>query len=323
MKPVKLGIIGCGIATTELHWPALHKLQDQFEIAMVCNRSLEKAQAFSKTLGTVPYVTDYKALLKNDSIEAVTVAVPIHLNHEIVTEALDAGKHVFVEKPIAANREEAASLVDLAEKSDRVTIVAENLRYQSVYLKLKELIDQGAVGSIYSIFWNCFANVTEDNKYAQTPWRKNHQYPGGFITDGGVHNIAVIRDLLGEIKGKSAHIQSINPAIGEIDSMSYQFISEKGTHGILNLYFSSKGFDVNFFLLSGDKGSIVLQDDTITAKLEDGSIIFKQRFQDDDGYRKEFENFYSAIREGAPVKSTFAEGYRDLCGILEAIDLGK
>jgi len=64
MNPIKLGIIGCGIAARELHFPALQKLQDKFSITVVCNHSEPKAKSFAEMAGGVPFVLDYQELLK-------------------------------------------------------------------------------------------------------------------------------------------------------------------------------------------------------------------------------------------------------------------
>ncbi len=66
MEKVKLGIIGCGIAAQSLHWPALQKLKDEFEITIICNHTEKKAQDFSKLLGGVPYVLSYNKIINRD-----------------------------------------------------------------------------------------------------------------------------------------------------------------------------------------------------------------------------------------------------------------
>nr|MBC8400837.1 Gfo/Idh/MocA family oxidoreductase [Candidatus Neomarinimicrobiota bacterium] len=84
MPPIKLGIIGTGLAARKLHWPALKKLLAKFEIATVCNHTDQKAREFARLVGGVPYVLDYHDLLDNSQIEAVDIVLPIELNH-IVT----------------------------------------------------------------------------------------------------------------------------------------------------------------------------------------------------------------------------------------------
>ena len=111
MKPVRLGIIGCGLAAKNIHWPALKKLKDKFSIVCVCNHTEPKARQFSKLVGNVPYVLDYKDLLKRPDLEAVDIILPICLNYSVTKDSLEAGKHVIVEKPLAANIKDAKEML--------------------------------------------------------------------------------------------------------------------------------------------------------------------------------------------------------------------
>ncbi|HEX9652504.1 MAG TPA: Gfo/Idh/MocA family oxidoreductase, partial [bacterium] len=241
MKPVKLGIIGCGIATRELHVPALLKLQDKFEIAVVCNNNEPKAKACSDLLGGTPFVCDYRELLSRADVEAVDIAVPYNSNYEITGAALEAGKHVIVEKPIAHDLEEARRMLELDSGFPQVKMVAENFRYHPVFLRLKALMAAGRIGEPLAVFWNVFRLVDANNKYYQTGWRVENRFPGGFITDGGVHNIAALRLMFGDIVRGHSFTRSVNPEIGDSDSLSFQFVTVGGVQGVLNIFVSVKG----------------------------------------------------------------------------------
>ncbi len=134
MKQVRLGIIGCGIAARELHWPALKEMKDRFEITLVCNHTKSKAQSFSEMIGGTPYVTDYHEILINDDVDAVSIILPFELNLQVSEDALEAGKHVMVEKPLAGNLIDAKAMLGLDRKyRNRVMMVAENFRYRPLY----------------------------------------------------------------------------------------------------------------------------------------------------------------------------------------------
>lgn len=319
MKPVKLGIIGCGIALTDLHWPALKQLTDQFEIVSVCSRTEQKAADFSKMIGGVPYVTDYRKILENPEIEAVDIALPIHLNFQVTKEALEAGKHVFLEKPIAANLAEAETMLTFETKYPKVMMVAENFRYSPVFHRVREHLDSGKIGKPYSVFWDSFFHLELSNKYAQTKWRINHKYPGGFITDGGVHYIAALRYIFGEITSGISYTKSVNPALGELDSISFLFNTQNSVNGVFNLYHSSKGYSENKLVILGSEGSIVVDDKTIILSRENETTV-KETVESDGGYKAEFEDFFQAVRTGKKVLSTFNEGYKDLRTIIHALD---
>ncbi len=319
MGPIKLGIIGCGIAARDLHLPVIQALKDKYKIVMVCNHTEEKARDFAISAGNVPYTRNYKELLKNPEVEAVDITVPIHLNYEVVKSAIRFKKHVIVEKPLAANLDDAKKLSGIEKHYRKVLMVAENYRYSPIYRKAGELIREGRIGELYGAFWNIFRRLDENDKYAKTEWRINHKYEGGFIMDAGIHNIAVLRMLCGEFSSGIAAVECINPRIGKMDSMSFLFATTNMVKGVFNMYYSVIGYAEEKLLLIGTEGSITV---------ENGSrIILKREGEEDQitdmpgsgGYLEEFVNFYEAVRGGGKVVSTFHEAYMDLMVMLGAI----
>ena len=322
MEPVKLAVIGCGIAARDLHYPALITMTDKFEIVQVCNRTEPKAREFSRLVGGVPWVLDYREVLANKEVEAVDIALPIEFNYEVSRAAVEAGKHVILEKPLAVNTEQARKLVDLAENYKGVCLLAENFRYRPGLRAIRDLLMDGHIGRPYALLWNYHGLMEESNKYARTAWRIKHKYEGGFITDGGVHNIAGIRFLAGDIVKYQAMARQINPAIGEMDTFSMQFETDQGISGTLNLFQSSNGYLENKVLLLGTEGALKLEDNTLTLHHRD-QVIETIHFEEDKGFQEEFEDFFQAIRTGSKVISSFREGYRDLEIILGAVAHAK
>ena len=241
------------------------------------------------------------------------------MNYRVTKDALKAGKHVIVEKPIAANLVEAKKMLRFQRRYPRVMMVAENFRYRPVFHRVKRYLTERTIGHPYAAMWNIFHHMTAENKYARTEWRLHHQYPGGFITDGGVHNIAALRFLFGEIISGTAFTTSVNPSIGRPDTMSFQFATQSGVEGVLSIFFSVIGYRENQLLIFGDKGSLRVSENTITlkrkSKLDQVEVV-----EDDGGYEEEFANFYSAIRRRHKVLSSFTECYRDLEVIIGALN---
>ncbi len=328
---VRLGIIGTGIAAKELHLPPLMNLKDKFEITCVCNHTEKKAKEFAALVGRqtptgrtdsssgVPYVLDYHDMLSRDDVDAVDIILPIELNCKVTLDSLESGKHVIVEKPLASNLDDAALMATFPSRFDTVMMVAENYRYNPVFKRVKEVIAEGAIGEPYSVFWDEMTVTDAENKYAKTSWRINHKYPGGFVMDAGIHNIAVFRDLFGEVKYGIAFNRSVNPEIGRMDSMSFQFVFESGVNGVFNMYFSAQGLNKGQLLILGTKGSLVLEENRIAVK--------RQRMPDeqesvgtDRGYQGQFEDFYDAIVNHKRPVSTFEEAFKDFRTMLMALD---
>jgi predicted dehydrogenase len=318
MRKVKLGIIGTGLAAKNLHLPALQKLKNKFEIVAVCNHTEKKAKDFAKLVGGVPYYLNYRELLKRKDVEAVDITLPINLNYKVARDSIKAGKHVILEKPLAGNMREAKELLKLDKKYDTVKMVAENFRYRKVFQKAKDLIGKGEIGKPYAVNWNLYYQVTSERDYGATKWRQKHQYPGGFILDAGVHNIAAIKMILGDFKFGNSLTTSINKKIGKIDTMAFQFQLKNGIIGLFNLYFSVNGHWEDKLLIFGNKGSIEINTNILTLKQE-GKKDKTEDLTDGHGYDAELTDFYNAIVKGTKVEYSFKEAYRDMEIVLGAL----
>jgi len=316
---IGLGIIGTGIAARELHLPALERLRDKFEIVCVCNHTEQKAREFSALVGNVPFYLDYRDLLKDPKVRAVDLVLPIELNLQVTSDSLDAGKHVIVEKPIAATLDDAKAMAGLPRKYKLVMMVAENYRYNPVFGRIGSIMKSGEIGEPYSVFWDQLTVTDMENKYAKTKWRINHKYPGGFVTDAGIHNIAVFRELFGEFKRGVAFTRSVNPGIGRMDSMSFQFEFENGINGIFNMYFSAQGMSENRLRILGTRGTISVEGNRI-AILHHGRTGREEAIDTDRGYGGQFEDFYDAIVNGKSPVSTFEKAYLDFRAMVAALD---
>ena len=144
---VNIGIIGCG------HWGPNHvrifsSLPDSN--AMMCSDIDElRLKTMKELFDGIEVSKDYKDILNNKDIDAVCIAAPTNLHFTITKEALDAGKHVLCEKPLALKVEECQQLKDLAEKKGLVLMVGHVFLFNAGILWLKEYIDSGELGAIH------------------------------------------------------------------------------------------------------------------------------------------------------------------------------
>ncbi len=150
--PIRIAIIGTGLIVTGKHWPALHSLPRDFCVIALVNRTPAKAEALAKEIGAAtrrrPAVyTDYREMLVQEKPDAVSLALPTHLNPEATEAALAAGSHVIAEKPIAANLTDAARMLPWAEQYQRTLMIAENYRYTAGFSRAAELIADGVIGA--------------------------------------------------------------------------------------------------------------------------------------------------------------------------------
>jgi len=145
----KVGVIGCG------YWgPNLIRNFTQIsrtDVTRVADLNEDRLNHMKMLYPLIETTKNYKDIIEDPEIDIVAVATPVHTHHKLASEALNAGKHVFVEKPIAASTAEAEELVALSEKYDRKLMVGHTFLYTSAVQKMKEIIDSGELGEIYYI----------------------------------------------------------------------------------------------------------------------------------------------------------------------------
>ncbi|SHH15131.1 Gfo/Idh/MocA family protein [Thermosipho atlanticus] len=285
MRKIRLGIVGCGIAAKELHWPILKELRDKFEITAVNSRTRKHAEEFAKLVGSPEIFDTYEELLDSGVIEAVDLTIPIELNVQFTEKAILKNIHVICEKPISTDVETGKILVNLAKQTDKVIYIAENWRHIKKYYKVKEVLSK--IGKPLYFNWKIWIGMDRNNKYAQTEWRKTPKHIGGFLSDGGVHHVAAMRLIFGDIKWVSAITKKHASFLGGPDFLEAVFEFENQVVGNYTVSYAIKSEET--FEVIGTIGKI---------KLEGNKIIVNDEIievEENMGYKEEFEDFYEII----------------------------
>jgi predicted dehydrogenase len=123
-------------------------------LAWICDQSPERLEAAAARYPAARATSSFDELLADDTVEAVVVATPVPTHAELARRALAAGKHVFVEKPMALGAEDAEALVALAEERGLALLPGHLLLYHPGVLKLKELVDAGELGEVLYVYGN-------------------------------------------------------------------------------------------------------------------------------------------------------------------------
>lgn len=200
MKTIKIGIIGWGfMGRTHAH--ALRAMPLFYpgagfraEIAGICSRRLEKAREAAEELNVAYYTDDYRQLLAREEIDAVSVCTPNALHEEIALAALKAGKHLYIDKPLADTAQGARRIADQAKKSGVFTRMVFNNRYLPVTLRARELVDQGRIGRVLS-FEGRYLHSGSIDPNKPIGWKQTLQ--GGVLLDLGSHVLDLITWLCG------------------------------------------------------------------------------------------------------------------------------
>lgn len=195
---LRVGMIGAGGIAKAAHGNALKKLTDKVEVVAVSDVNLLAAEELAKDVNASYVFEDYKELLKLENIDAVVVTTPNFLHSIITIDAINAGKHVLCEKPLAISAVEAQNMVNKAKERNVILMTALNNRYREDVKYIKNLIEEGEVGDIYhaKCGWLRRAGIP-----GYGGWFTNKELSGGGpLIDLGVHMLDLTLYLLGDPK---------------------------------------------------------------------------------------------------------------------------
>ena len=180
-EKLKVGLIGCGNIGAGGHLPAYAHIPEA-ELVAVCDIVTERANQAAQISGATPY-TDYRQLLERDDIEMVDICLPTDLHAQVTIAALEAGKHVLCEKPMAHTLEAAKAVIDAARRNGVKLMIGHVRRFDHRYASIKAQLGAGRVGK------PVFIRRAERQFLPFPPdaWHWHPQRGGGVILDIGVH----------------------------------------------------------------------------------------------------------------------------------------
>jgi predicted dehydrogenase len=184
MAKLKIGIIGCGGIANNKHLPAIRGLE-MADVTAFCDILIERAKKTAKDFGTddAQVFADYRELLEL-KLDAVYVCTPNRSHSEITVAALESGKHVMCEKPMAINYAEALKMTEAAKKSGKLLTIGYNNRFRGDSIFLKKECEAGVLGDVY------FATAKAIRRRAVPTWGvflNEYEQGGGPLIDIGTH----------------------------------------------------------------------------------------------------------------------------------------
>lgn len=277
MNKVRWGIIGCGDVTEVKSGPAFQKITNS-ELVAVMRRTGELAKDYAERHHVPKWYDNGDELINDPEVDAVYIATPPGSHKEYTIKAAQAGKPVYVEKPMALNFSECQEMIAACEQAGVPLYVAYYRRAQERFLKIKELLEEGAVGDIRFVSTTQYQKATDDVLDSQKlPWRVQPELAGGgLFFDLASHTLDLLDFLLGPIQSVQgfASNQAGYYRAEDIVTGTYQF--ESGIHGVGNWCFSAfEDVDVNEIV--GSKGKITFStfgDEPVVLKNEAGTEEF-------------------------------------------------
>jgi predicted dehydrogenase len=323
MDRIRMGIIGPGIIWERVHKNILKKFEKNFEIAAFCARSEKSRNKVKKEYPDLPFYTDYKELVREPVIDAVLVMTPIPMNPVVAKEALNAGKDVFTEKPMATNVRDAEELIKKEKESGKKIYVLEQYVYRKFTDEMIKIINSGRLGDIlmFERALHDYIGYREgDNlNYGNTDWRMNAQYPLGMLLDGGIHEISMLTKIFGKpITVFAAGARHREQSYGDYDyeSMVFEY-SNKLIGNFSNSYYLNG--DRNYLVARGTKGLAFYDEDKKIVVEENNGEKDIIEIKETDPYYKMWEDFVDCLEKQSRPYYTSEVALYDL-RILEAVN---
>ena len=206
-KGLKVGLVGCGWAARLAHIPALAKNRSA-QLVAVCDRDEELARQTAREHGVRSYYTDVSQMLRGEDLRVVDICTPPATHHAISLEAMAAGCHVLVEKPLSHSVAEADEMVDAARQSGVKLCVVHNQLFLPVVLKARSMVAQGAIGEVTGI--EIVDSLPRGLKALAERGHWYHRLPGGAFGEMLPHPIYLASAFVDDLAVVAVQAKSIS-----------------------------------------------------------------------------------------------------------------
>nr|WP_233711553.1 Gfo/Idh/MocA family oxidoreductase [Lederbergia citrisecunda] len=326
---MKVAVVGCGSIARYRHLPE-YAANDQVELVAVCDIVEDRAKEMAEQYGAKAY-TDYKTMLAEAEVDIVSVCTPNYLHASVSIDALNAGKHVLCEKPMATSEEDALAMIEAAKNNNKKLMIAHNQRFVPSHVKARELIENGEIGKIYG-FRTAFGHPGPEGWSidGKDSWffRKEEAFIGA-MGDLGVHKTDLMRYLLGEeFVEVGAFVESGAKENSTVDDNAVCVLkSESGIVGTLAASWAYQKED-NSTVIYGEKGVLRLEDDpeySLIAHYRNGETknydLGKIQSNDEGGQNstRVIENFVNSIVNDTEPPINGEEGMKSLKVVIAAL----
>jgi 1,5-anhydro-D-fructose reductase (1,5-anhydro-D-mannitol-forming) len=276
MDKVVWGMIGCGNVTEIKSAPAFYKLENSCLQAVMCVH-IENAKAYAFKHHVPEYYDDADKIIHNPLIDAVYIATPVKFHAPYAITAMEAGKTVYVEKPMALKYKDCIELKEVSKRTGSKLFVAYYRRSLEYFIKVKELLIENSIGTIQDVTVSLIKPPLEaDYKKEKLHWRVLPELAGaGYFYDLSCHQFDILQFLLGTIKSAKGIAENRGGLYPAEDTVHADWEFENGIDGTGNWSFvSSQEEKEDKIIITGSKGKIEFSTFNFTPiRLETGDRI--------------------------------------------------
>ena len=332
-QPVRIGIVGCGSVMNGPYMSIIRDLRSrgEVEVTIACDVREEKRQHIKDRFGIEQFTTDFEDVVGSDNVDLVLVLTSMREHGPIARAALEAGKHVLVEKPMAVSLEEAAALVEIAKGSPGYLLPAPHIILSPTYQTMWQRIHRGDIGKVLM--------ARARYGWAGPSWGKWFYQPGGgSMFDLGVYNVVSLTGWLGPVKRVTAMVGTVIPE-RIVDGELMKIEADDTAHILLDFGQSvfavvTTGFTMQSYRgpaieLYGSEGTIQMMGDDWRPRgyeLWQNDVGAWQVFEDTDIYwpwTDGLRHLVECINRGTRPIITPEHGYHALEIMLKAQEAGR
>jgi predicted dehydrogenase len=318
VTPLRIGVLGAArIAPAALMRPA--RAVDGVEVTAVAARDPQRARRFAARYGIATVHPDYAAVVADPDVDAVYVPLPNGLHADWTLAALAAGKHVLCEKPLTSNTAQAREVADAADRSGLVVMEAFHYRYHPLMARVRQLLDDGAVGRIRRLRAGlCFP------LYRFSDIRYRLDLAGGATMDAGCYPVNLLRFLAGtEPTVVSARAELRTPGVDRAMTAHLSFPGAEGVDSI-DAEMVASLWSRRLLSLSaqvwGDAGRLrvfnyIAPSPYHRLTWHSGGRRHSERVPGETTYTHQLRAFVSAVRDGGPVPTSARDGVANMAVI--------
>ena len=258
LKKVNWGIIGCGDVTEAKSGPAFNIIEGS-ELIAVMRRDPVKVADYARRHNVPKYYTDAGKLISDTDINAIYVATPPDTHAYYAIKALEAGKPVYVEKPMARTYAECKAITEASKKHKTPLFVAYYRRSLPGFVKIKKLIDSKEIGNPRTVCIRLFKPATNEEMKGKLSWRVKPEIAGaGHFYDLASHQIDYLEYLFGPVMQVTGLATNLGKFYKAEDTVSASFVFENNVVGTGTWCFvSSEAGTCDRIEIIGDKGRIM------------------------------------------------------------------
>ena len=227
MQTIRWGIIGCGDVTEVKSGPGFQKA-DNSSLVAVMRRNEKLAEDYAQRHGVPKWYDNAEALIQDTEVDAVYIATPPYAHKEYTLMCAQAGKPVYVEKPMAMNYTECQEMIDACRSAGVPLFVAYYRRTLPRFLKVKELLDSGAVGEIRGVIMTLYMPVPDEFDWHYKPDIGG----GGKFVDMGCHTLDFLDYVLGPIRSVKGFARNLGGHYPVEDIVTGAFEFESGVQAV-------------------------------------------------------------------------------------------